>query len=118
MILRRLGWLERLDTPLMARLAGTLISPYNGLVKAAEVAGKERRRREGGTMGKIVSAEEAVAIIRDGDTLCNSGFVGIGVPDELAHASLRFSFGRFTTAEEIDRAALRLGEVVSRLRSA
>ena len=40
----------------------------------------------------------------------------IGVPDELAHASLRFSFGRFTTPEEIDQAALRLGEVVGRLR--
>src|SRR5919199_450720 len=32
---------------------------------------------------KIVSADEAVAIIRDGDTLCSSGFVGIGTPDEL-----------------------------------
>jgi len=32
---------------------------------------------------KIVSAAEAVAIIRDGDVLCNSGFVGIGTPDEL-----------------------------------
>src|ERR671933_993970 len=32
---------------------------------------------------KIVSADEAVAVIRDGDTLCSSGFVGIGTPDEL-----------------------------------
>ena len=32
---------------------------------------------------KIVSADEAIAIIRDGDTLCVSGFVGIGTPDEL-----------------------------------
>src|SRR5215831_16194716 len=32
---------------------------------------------------KIVSAGEAIAIIRDGDTLCVSGFVGIGTPDEL-----------------------------------
>lgn len=32
---------------------------------------------------KVVSAEEAVAIIRDGDTLANSGFVGNGTPDEL-----------------------------------
>ena len=42
----------------------------------------------------------------------------IGVPDELAHASLRFSFGRFTTPEEIDRAALRLSDVLGRLRTA
>src|SRR5919202_1125000 len=32
---------------------------------------------------KIVSPGEAVALIRDGDTLCSSGFVGIGTPDEL-----------------------------------
>ncbi|MBR1217686.1 acyl CoA:acetate/3-ketoacid CoA transferase [Bradyrhizobium sp. U87765 SZCCT0131] len=32
---------------------------------------------------KIVSADEAVAIIRDRDTICTSGFVGVGTPDEL-----------------------------------
>ncbi|WP_338691127.1 acyl CoA:acetate/3-ketoacid CoA transferase [Bradyrhizobium sp. 26S5] len=32
---------------------------------------------------KIVSADEAVAIIRDRDTVCTSGFVGVGTPDEL-----------------------------------
>jgi propionate CoA-transferase len=32
---------------------------------------------------KIVSADEAIAIIRDGDLMCVSGFVGIGTPDEL-----------------------------------
>jgi propionate CoA-transferase len=32
---------------------------------------------------KIVSAAEAVAIVRSGDTVCVSGFVGIGTPDEL-----------------------------------
>src|ERR1700736_5075568 len=32
---------------------------------------------------KIVSADEAIAIVREGDTLCVSGFVGIGTPDEL-----------------------------------
>ena len=32
---------------------------------------------------KIVSTDEAIAIIRDDDTLCVSGFVGIGTPDEL-----------------------------------
>ena len=35
---------------------------------------------------KIVTAEEAIAVIRDGDTLCNSGFVGIGVPEALLSA--------------------------------
>lgn len=35
---------------------------------------------------KIVSADDAVAIIMDGDTLANSGFVGIGTPDDLLAA--------------------------------
>ena len=32
---------------------------------------------------KIVSADQAIAVLRNGDTLCVSGFVGIGTPDEL-----------------------------------
>jgi len=32
---------------------------------------------------KIVSAADAVTVIQDGDTVCTSGFVGIGTPDEL-----------------------------------
>ena len=37
---------------------------------------------------KIVSTAEAVAIIRDGDTVAFSGFVGSGTPEELiAHYS-------------------------------
>ncbi len=43
---------------------------------------------------------------------------GIGVPDELAHASVRFSVGRFTTDDDIDHAGRRVAEVVGRLRLA
>ncbi|MGD9295214.1 MAG: CoA-transferase [Roseobacter sp.] len=32
---------------------------------------------------KVVSAAEAAALVHDGDTVTTSGFVGIGVPDEL-----------------------------------
>ena len=32
---------------------------------------------------KITSAAEAVAVVQSGDTICTSGFVGIGVPDAL-----------------------------------
>jgi propionate CoA-transferase len=35
------------------------------------------------TKNKIVSADEAIAIIRDRDSVCTSGFVGVGTPDEL-----------------------------------
>lgn len=41
----------------------------------------------------------------------------LGLPDDLAHASLRFTIGRFTTAEEVDFAGRRVAEVVTRLRS-
>ena len=36
--------------------------------------------------GKIVSAEEAIRLIHDGDTVATGGFVGIGFPEELAVA--------------------------------
>ncbi len=34
--------------------------------------------------GKVVSAEEAVRIIRDGDTIATGGFVGTGFPEQIA----------------------------------
>ncbi|MEZ5558307.1 MAG: IscS subfamily cysteine desulfurase [Pseudomonadales bacterium] len=40
----------------------------------------------------------------------------IGLPDELAHASLRFSIGRYTTEKDVDYAARRVVEVVDGLR--
>lgn len=40
----------------------------------------------------------------------------LGLVDELAHSSIRFSLGRFTTAEEVDFAADRLITEVKRLR--
>ena len=36
--------------------------------------------------GKVVTAEEAVRVIRDGDTIATGGFVGIGFAEELAIA--------------------------------
>lgn len=35
---------------------------------------------------KVVSSQDAIALIRDGDTICTSGFVGTGTPDGLLHA--------------------------------
>ena len=35
---------------------------------------------------KVVSAKEAVAVVNDHDTVCTSGFVGTGTPDELLAA--------------------------------
>lgn len=40
----------------------------------------------------------------------------LGVNDELAHSSLRFSFGRFSTDEEVDYAIDKIRQAVSKLR--
>ena len=42
----------------------------------------------------------------------------IGLDDRLAHASLRFTVGRFTTSDEVDYVGRRVAEVVNRLQSA
>ncbi|MGF1725093.1 IscS subfamily cysteine desulfurase [Photobacterium nomapromontoriensis] len=40
----------------------------------------------------------------------------LGLNDELAHSSIRFSFGRFTTEEEVDYAASQIRDAVEKLR--
>lgn len=40
----------------------------------------------------------------------------IGLDDELAHSSIRFSIGRFTTDQDIDHAVAQIHEVVAKLR--
>jgi cysteine desulfurase len=42
----------------------------------------------------------------------------LGVPAELARATIRFGLGRFTTADEVDEAAERVARVVQHLRGA
>ena len=37
-------------------------------------------------MGKIISAEEAVKKVKDGDCICTGGFVGMGHPEALTSA--------------------------------
>ena len=43
-------------------------------------------------------------------------YCALGRNDELAHSSIRFTFGRFTTEEEIDYAAQKVCEAVTKLR--
>ena len=40
----------------------------------------------------------------------------LGLSDELAHSALRFGFGRFTSDEEVDFAAAKVCEAVTKLR--
>ena len=63
------------------------------------LAEHDQRRPPRMFANKIVSADEAVAIVRDGDTVCASGFVGIGTPDELILALER----RFLKARQPSR---------------
>jgi propionate CoA-transferase len=46
--------------------------------------------------GKIVSAKEAVRLIRDGDTVATGGFVGIGFAEEIALAIEELYFSQDT----------------------
>jgi cysteine desulfurase len=43
---------------------------------------------------------------------------GVGLADDIAHASLRFSFGRFTQISEVESAGAQVAQVVGRLRDA
>ena len=41
----------------------------------------------------------------------------LGLSDELAHSSIRFSFGRYTTEEDIDRIVEQTKKAVNKLRA-
>ncbi|MCA6059395.1 aminotransferase class V-fold PLP-dependent enzyme [Thalassolituus sp. ST750PaO-4] len=75
-----------------------------------------------GVDGEILLASLAKVAVSSGSA-CNSATVApsyvlkaIGRSDALAHAGLRFSLGRFTTAEEIDFALSEVTRVVQMLR--
>jgi cysteine desulfurase len=40
----------------------------------------------------------------------------LGLNDEMAHSSIRFTIGRFTTEEEIDHAVVQIRQAVTKLR--
>jgi cysteine desulfurase len=42
----------------------------------------------------------------------------LGIPDDLAHASLRFTIGRYTTEADVDHVGARVVDVVAALRGA
>jgi propionate CoA-transferase len=61
----------------LCRFSGATMTVHPG---AAERMAALRRS------GKLVSAAEAVRLVRDGDTIATGGFVGIGFPENLAVA--------------------------------
>ncbi|WP_420589894.1 IscS subfamily cysteine desulfurase [Bacterioplanoides sp.] len=77
-----------------------------------------------GVDGEILLASLAKVAVSSGSA-CNSASVApsyvlkaIGRSDELAHAGLRFSVGRFTTEEDIDNTVAEVGRVIGLLRKA
>lgn len=77
---------------------------------------------------KQVEGESLILALKDlalsSGSACNSAKLepsyvlrAMGVEEELAHSSLRFSFGRFTTEKEIDYSIDLINNVVTRLRA-
>ncbi|NLC04149.1 MAG: cysteine desulfurase NifS [Tissierellia bacterium] len=66
---------------------------------------------------------DLVGIMGSSGSACTSGtldpshvLLGIGLPHEIAHGSLRLSLGDFNTEEEVDYVVEKLAEIVDRLR--
>merc|ERR1711879_887519 len=75
-----------------------------------------------GVDGEILLASLARIAVSSGSA-CTSASVepsyvlkAIGRDDALAHAGLRFSFGRFTTPEDVEQAIEHVSQVIRRLR--
>ena len=115
------------------RIRGLRDRLWQGLEALGEVYlnGDLRQRSAGhlnasfaGVDGEILLASLAKVAVSSGSA-CNSASVApsyvlkaIGRSDELAHAGLRFSVGRFTTEEDIDNTVAEVGRVIGLLRNA
>jgi cysteine desulfurase len=106
---------------------------YEGLTKAlpkVELNGSFARRYNGNVNLSFACVEgESLLMSLANDTAVSSGSActsaslepsyvlrAIGVNEELAHTSLRFGIGRFSTEEEVDRSIERVVKEVTRLR--
>ncbi|MDA0815370.1 MAG: cysteine desulfurase family protein [Chloroflexi bacterium] len=72
----------------------------------------------------ILLALDLAGIAASSGSACTTGsvepshvLVGMGMPDELARGSLRFTFGRMNTDEDVDRLLDTLPPIVQRLRA-
>ena len=90
----------------------------------------DRNRRLPGALNvsfAFVEGESLIMSLRDlaisSGSACTSASLepsyvlrALGLNDELAHSSLRFSFGRFTTEDDVDQAAQSVRHAVDKLR--
>ena len=71
----------------------------------------------------ILFSLDIAGIAVSSGSACSSGslepshvLLSLGLPDELAHGSIRFSFGKHNTVEEVDYAVEEIKSAVKRLR--
>ncbi len=108
---------DRLEAALMAAIPGAKVNgdPANRLPHLSNIS------------LPYVEGESLIMGIKDiavsSGSACTSASLepsyvlkALGLGDELAHSSIRFSLGRFTTDEEIDYVAERVAKEVTRLR--
>ena len=76
-----------------------------------------------GIDGRRLLPELSLRVAASAGSACSSSDLkpsyvptAIGLPDDLARASLRLSLGRFTTAQEVDEAAAAIRQAVDKLR--
>jgi cysteine desulfurase len=130
---RRLRLLrKRLHDGLLSRIGG--VSLNGAALPAIEAdgalcAGVEERRLPGNLNVSFAGVEGEALLVSMKDVAVSSGsactsaslapshvLTAIGVPPELAHASIRFGLGRWSTAEEVDYAIETAVKAVERLR--
>lgn len=110
---------DRLEQGLLARIAGISI---NG-ARAARVPNTASVRFEGVEGEGLVIALDLRGVACSTGAACSSGSVepshvlaAIGLSKEDARSTLRFSLGRYNTAEDVDSALDIIPQVVQRLR--
>ena len=116
------------DTEHIGKLCERL---WNGIrqIEAVYLNGDSERRVSGNLNVSFayVEGESLLMALKDlaisSGSACTSASLepsyvlrALGLEDELAHSSLRFSIGRFTTEEEIDFAIEKIGCAVTKLR--
>jgi cysteine desulfurase len=130
---RRLRLLrQRLFEGIVAEVSGVSVNgpPLSGLAPDGSLRTGEDERRLPGNLNLSFEGVEGEALLMglkdvavSSGSACTSASLqpshvlkAIGVPDDLAHASIRFGLGRPNTAEEVDFTIGSVAAVVRRLR--
>src|SRR5262245_51104283 len=130
---KRLRWLRaRLHAALWTRIDGLTLNghPLPAIESdGALSSGVEERRLPGNLNVSFSGVEGEALLVSMKDVAVSSGsactsaslqpshvLTAIGVPADLAHASIRFGLGRWTTEEEVDYAAESAAAAATRLR--